>query len=87
MRHGQGVRCLKDTLESDEVLTLSDGTRYVASWKNDERHGEGKEYCPDGTTFEGHYVAGMRHGHGVMKWQESQKYNHSYLTCLLPVFI
>ena len=30
-----------DTWER-QTLTLSDGTKYVAQWKNDERHGEAK---------------------------------------------
>lgn len=65
-RHGHGT------------LTLYDGTRYVAEWRNDMRNGEGTELCPDGTCFTGHYVDGVRCGHGVMTWPEGSKYSGQF---------
>lgn len=65
-RHGHGT------------LTLADGTKYVAEWKNDARNGEGAEFCVDGTCFMGSYTNGLRSGHGVMAWPEGSKYSGQF---------
>lgn len=35
--------------------------------ENEERHGKGKAILPNGDVYEGEYVNGKRHGHGVYR--------------------
>ncbi|CAE8607249.1 unnamed protein product, partial [Polarella glacialis] len=55
-----------------------EGTKYECEWRNDERHGKGKEIWADGTSFNGSYAKGMRSGEGVMTWPEGSRYSGQF---------
>lgn len=58
MRHGYGVHSLG-------------GRVYKGEWRDDLRHGSGKQVWEDGRSYEGQFASGKMHGHGRMEWQTS----------------
>ena len=42
---------------------------YYADWRNDKRHGFGTFVDGQGSMYEGQWVNGTKHGHGVEQWE------------------
>lgn len=62
IRYNKGIKsdCMRQT--------LTDGTKYVGKCNNlMQPHGKGKVIEPDGTTYVGSFVNGLKEGHGVLK--------------------
>tara|TARA_B110000285_G_C14516524_1_gene334648 strand:+ start:205 stop:417 length:213 start_codon:yes stop_codon:yes gene_type:complete len=47
---------------------------YEGQWKNNKKHGLGKEVLTDGSIFEGPFSEGMKHGLGTYTWPNKSKY-------------
>ncbi|KAJ3359593.1 hypothetical protein GGF32_009149 [Allomyces javanicus] len=48
---------------------------YAGDWQDDERHGVGTAYYPDGARYEGQWVGGMRCGWGTMHYADGARYD------------
>jgi len=80
---GKGVfiDCLGNRYEGQFNLSMAHGTGtytntfgaiYDGEWKFDMQHGKGQEkWLNSGSTFKGHFVDGLRNGHGV--WIHNNK--------------
>eukprot|EP01043_Picozoa_sp_COSAG02_P082168 COSAG02_NODE_20454_length_830_cov_0.836066_1_plen_176_part_10 len=51
-----------------ETLTLPDGTQYRGHCDDGKPHGRGSNTNVQGHRYEGEWLAGKRHGEGVMVW-------------------
>ena len=53
------------------VLTYSDSInhRYQGQWKDNLKHGQGKEFFSDGSVFEGTFSHGKKKGFGTFGWK------------------
>ena len=47
---------------------------YEGTWKDDMKHGGGKETYSDGATYEGRFQEGSRHGHGTLTYANGDVY-------------
>ena len=58
------------------VLTYSHSPdhRYQGDWKDNQKHGKGKEFFADGSTFEGNFYQGKKQGHGCFQWKQNSKF-------------
>ena len=58
------------SFEGRSTETSSDGIEYSGEWSNGKPHGAGQLVWPDGSSFEGHFVSGIRSGPGTLikKW-------------------
>lgn len=43
-------------MNGEGILTLGHGAKYVGNWKDDEKHGKGVYYWPDGDTYDGDWI-------------------------------
>ena len=55
MKNGSGTQVLK-----------KEEYKYIGEWKNDNKHGIGKEYLPDKSQYDGYFVNGKKHGKGKL---------------------
>ena len=57
---------------------LKGKTTYKGQWENDQPHGKGVEFWPDGSEFEGTYYKGLRHGQGRFTWPDKSVYQGDF---------
>jgi hypothetical protein len=55
MKNGQGTL----TLKKEEY-------KYIGEWKDDIKHGQGQEYLPDKSHYDGYFIDGKKHGKGKL---------------------
>ena len=53
-RHGEGT-----------MYFPNDSGKYVGRWRDGKQDGRGVEHLADGSTYDGHFVAGCRNGQGT----------------------
>lgn len=61
------------------VYVHSDQSKYEGQWKEDQRHGKGKEvWADDSAVYEGEFVMGIKEGLGTYKWGDKSSYNGQF---------
>ena len=50
-------------------MESDNGERYVGTWQNNLKHGEGEYSWPNGNVYKGEYKHGQRDGFGLMTYK------------------
>ena len=53
-----------------ERYTYADGSKYVGTWKDDNKHGQGTYTYADGSKYVGGWKDDKKHGQGTYTWPE-----------------
>ncbi|MEH0155452.1 hypothetical protein V6R21_14995 [Limibacter armeniacum] len=56
----------------------ADGTIYQGRWNNDKMQGRGKITYPDGSSYEGNFLDGIRSGFGIFTWANGDEYQGGF---------
>jgi hypothetical protein len=59
-------------------LVFLNGNKYVGSWKDGERNGQGTFSSPDGDKYVGEWKNGKKNGQGTYTWKDGRKYLGEY---------
>ena len=57
----------------------ADGTVYVGSWLDDEKHGLGIKRYKNGDVYEGLWQNGKPEGPGMYRWTDGSEYNGEWV--------
>ena len=66
LRHGYGHYQLAEPIRATKDRPGNPGRSYTGSWRNGQRHGQGKEVWPNGDVLEGHFRNGKASGPGTL---------------------
>jgi hypothetical protein len=79
---------LKDVLRNKSETSFNAG--YEGEWKDDQKHGQGKETYANGNVYKGEWKDDQKHGQGTFtwadgdvckgEWKDDQKHGHGTLT-------